>query len=648
MCGIAGIIQLDDRPIDLGLLKAMTDALVHRGPDGEGYVLFGCHHDQPIAVRGTLGAEHEWKGDRQAAYYVGLGHRRLAIVDLTPLGHQPMGSEDGRFWITYNGEVYNAPELRQELAASGIRFRSTSDTEVVLESYRRWGRSCLDRFNGMFAFALWDNKDRVLFCARDRFGIKPLYYRHDRGRFLFASEIKALLCDPSLVRRPNERAVWEYLSAVRQDQRADTFFEGVHQVQPGEWLTVDGGTEGGTGVVTRHRWWQLPQGAISTTLREASTRLRELIEDSVRLQLRADVPVGSCLSGGLDSSTIVCVMSRLLEGKNVPQTFSSCFEDGRYDERPFIRSVVEHAGVQSHQVFPDGAELWGQLSDIFWHQEEPLAGTSLLAQWEVMRAVGRAGVKVVLDGQGADETLCGYPGFVGSRLAELVLARRWQEGLREWKAWRRIHGGLQPTAVAGLVRGLFPEQATTWLRDRVMGNTAWINKQFGRAHRFHGGAGSCSEPGVLNAHMARTITQDLPALLHCEDRNSMAFSVEARVPFLDHRLVEWLVTVPSELKLRDGMTKVLLREAMVGVVPEDVRLRTDKMGFVAPEDTWMRGVWRPHIERLLHSDRMQSRQYWRSDVLKEWYQRYSHGRLRVGPTVWRWINLELWLRRFCD
>lgn len=645
MCGIAGIVQLDDAPVDLQLLEAMTNSLVHRGPDGEGYALLGRQNERPVAIRGRL---PEGTGNGASAYRVGLGHRRLAIVDLTPSGHQPMGSEDGRLWITYNGEVYNSLELRQELMAAGVRFHSTSDTEVVLASYRHWGPACLQRFNGMFAFAVWDNTARTLFCARDRFGIKPFYYRRDHGRFVFASEMKSLLCDSAFSRKPNERAVWEYLTSVRRDHRMDTFVEGIKQLQPGECMTVWEGGERPRGYAASERWWQLPQGTLSTTPAEASARLRELLEESVRLQLRADVPVGSCLSGGLDSSAIVCMMSQLLRGKGAVQTFSSCFEDARYDERPYIRSVVARTHSQSHQVFPDSVQLLDQLPEVLWHQEEPVAGMSVLAQWDVMRAVGGAGVKVVLDGQGADEVLCGYPGFAGSRLADLAREGRWLAAFGEWQAWRRVHGGLQSTAVAGLVRGVLPSRASSWLRDRVLGHAAWMNRRFLVAYHHDDGDPMSSGQSALGAHVARTLTHDLPALLHYEDRNSMAFSVEARLPFLDHRLVEWLVQVPPELKMAKGMTKVVLRQAMLGLLPDDVRLRTDKMGFVAPEDDWLRGPWRFQIESLLSSDEMRTRPYWQVEVMKDRYRRYCQGDAEAGQAVWRWVNLELWLRRFCD
>jgi asparagine synthase (glutamine-hydrolysing) len=649
MCGIAGIMQVNGRPLDGGLLEAMTGSLAHRGPDGEGYVLLSPDgREKPLAVIGKLSESVGVRAGRSAS--VGLGHRRLAVVDLTPLAHQPMGSEDGLVWITYNGEVYNAPELRRELSGLGHRFRSSSDTEVVLESYRRWGRACLARLNGMFAFALWDGRERLLFCARDRFGIKPFYYRLDRERFLFASEIKALLQDAAFRRLPNDGRVYDYLAASRQDHTTETFFQDLHQLAPGEWLAVaDAG--GGRPAVERGRWWSLPEGATSLTLEEAVAGTRERVEDAVRLALRADVPIGSCLSGGLDSSTIVCLMSRLLDGGGRVRTVSSCHDDRRFDERPYIRAVLAHTGASNDAVFPDAAQLFDDLPRILWHQEEPFGGTSILAQWAVMQAAGRAGVKVLLDGQGADELLCGYPGYLGSRVADLLRAGRVLSAASEWTAWRRRHGGWPPTAVAGVVRGLLPAGPVRWLRSRILGDSAWLNRQFVRTCRAADCARNGASPdrdGVLAAHLARSLTEDLPALLHYEDRNSMAFSVEARVPFLDHRLVEWLVRLPAEFKLRHGQTKVVLREAMTGILPESVRTRTDKMGFVTPEDRWLRRDLKTQIEGLLASDRFRSRPYWQADAIREQYRRYCEGRAAIRPAVWRWVNLEEWLRRFCD
>lgn len=648
MCGITGIIESLDRPVDARLLEAMTTALAHRGPDGEGYVLLAPgQREKPFAVVGQL-SQAVGRGESRSPYRVGLGHRRLAVVDLSPLGHQPMGSEDGAQWITYNGEVYNAPELRSELEALGHRFRSQSDTEVLLAAYRQWGPACLERCNGMFAFALWDGREQALFCARDRFGMKPFYYRHDGRRFLFASEIKALTLEPGWTCVPNDRAVHDYLTAARQDHTAETFFRDVRQLAPGEWMTVRPGwaRQGDRLVIGRTCWWSLQAAPQPVTLAQAAEGTRSLLEDSVRLQLRADVPVGSCLSGGLDSSSIVCLMTRLLQGR-APRTFSSCHEDARFDERPFIRLVLEQTGAANEAVFPDAHGLFQSLPDLVWQQDEPFAGTSILAQAAVMRAAGQAGLKVLLDGQGADELLCGYPGFLGSRLADLARGGQWLEGYREWRAWRRRHGGLPPAALAALARGLLPAGIVSRLRSGMLGLEQWLAPAFARRWRGTDGSGAM-EAGALETHWRRAVMQDLPALLHYEDRNAMAASIETRLPFLDHRLVEWLAGLPPELKLWRGITKVVLREAMTGILPEGVRLRRDKMGFVTPEDRWLRVDLRPSIETLLVSDSVRARPYWRAEALREQYRGYCEGRLSIGPAVWRWVNLEAWLRRFCD
>ncbi len=648
MCGIAGVVQVEGRPLDGQLLEAMTNSMRHRGPDGEGYVLLAPNHrEKPFSVTGSL---RRAVGGQVGNYSVGLGHQRLAIIDRTALGHQPMGTEDGLLWITYNGEVYNAPELRRELTQLGHRFRSSSDTEVVLESYRRWGTNCLPRLNGMFAFAVWDGRNNLLLCARDRFGIKPFYYLWDGRRFLFASEMKALLQDSSVRPKPHQRAVFDYLCQSRQDHTTETFFENIRQLAPGSWMTIKPEPDSSG---SQTSWWHLPEDNLTISPDEAAARMRALMEDSVRLQLRADVSVGSCLSGGLDSSTIVCLMSRLLR-EGHPLTVSSCHQDPRFDERPYIRAVLAKTGADNLEVFPDPVSLFGQLPRVLWHQEEPFANTSVLAQWDVMRTAGEAGVKVLLDGQGADELLCGYPGYLGSRLADLLRTGRWSTAGREFVSWRRVHGGLPPTAVAGLARGLLPDALTGWIRTRATGETSWMDRNFakqfgpGGGGRDQNGLSSHGHGSVLRAHIVRSVIQDLPALLHYEDRNAMAFSVEARVPFLDHRLVQWLVTLPPELKLREGVTKVLLREAMKGVLPETVRQRPDKMGFVTPQDHWLRVVWRPQIETMLASESMQSRPYWRASALPQLYREYCEGKLALGPALWRWVCLESWLRRFCD
>ena len=653
MCGIAGIVQVDERPLDVDLLERMTSALAHRGPDGEGYAFFHPNgSEKPVLIPGRLRDSVGRVSRDLGRARLGFGHRRLAIIDLSPLGQQPMASEDGAIWITYNGEVYNAPELRLELQGLGHQFRSVTDTEVVLESYRRWGPDCLRRFNGMFAFALWDEGARRIFCARDRFGIKPFYYRWAGRRWLFASEIKALLEDRDFVRRPNDRAVYEFLSRGRLDFSTETLFDGIRQLGPGQalMLSLDRPKSAAEPVVDA--WWRVDTEPSGASYAEAAVQLRELLEDSVRLQLRADVPIGSCLSGGLDSSSIVCLMSRLMPAGAAPvKTFTLSHDDPRDDERAYSRAVVAHTGAVSQEIGPAPDRLLADMAAIHWHQDEPMAGTSVLGQWAVMQAAATAGVKVLLDGQGGDEALLGYPGFYGSYLADLATRGQWMKGRQEWQAWRRVHGGLPSTAVAALVRGLLLDSAANRLRRRVTGESAWLAPAFSKtAASMTDSVRLPHRRGVtaLQRHQLRTLSEDLPALLHYEDRNAMAMGIEARVPFLDHRLVQSLVRLPSHYHLGEGRTKRLLREAMRGLLPEAVRLRSDKLGFVTPEAEWLRGPWRPSVQALLHSDRFRSRPYWKADVARSLFDRFCQGRAAIAPTVWRWASMEWWLERMCE
>ncbi|MBW2059864.1 MAG: asparagine synthase (glutamine-hydrolyzing), partial [Deltaproteobacteria bacterium] len=328
MCGIAGICEFGDGSVHVSCLKSMTAAIAHRGPDDEGYVLFGNGVTLELD-----GMETDAAGE---PFFLGLGHRRLSIIDLSAAGHQPMPNEDGTIWITYNGEIYNFLEIREELRKRGHRFRSNTDSEVILHSYEQWGVDCLRRFNGMWAFALWDGKKRRLFCARDRFGIKPFYFCREGDRFLFASEIKAILAYPRVRRIPNDACIYPYLAYGHLDTTGETFFKGIEQLRGGHYLTVDLESRR----IALSRYWDIkPETAASgKSDKTYADEFLELFTDAVRMRLRSDVTVGTCLSGGLDSSSIVCITSRLL-GNNGLRTFSSCFEDERYDERPFIDEV---------------------------------------------------------------------------------------------------------------------------------------------------------------------------------------------------------------------------------------------------------------------------------------------------------------------
>lgn len=638
MCGIAGIYNLTGAPIDLRLLEAMTRIQAHRGPDGEGYVLLdprGC--EKPVLIRERGAGSAGLHGLRHA---LGLGHRRLAILDLSPLGDQPMATGDGRCWVTYNGEIYNYIELREELSVKGHRFRSASDTEVLLAAYREWGEACVARFNGMFAFALWDAERRRLFCARDRLGVKPFYYTWDGERFTFASEIKALLGTGTRP-APSHRAVFDYLDGACLDYSVGTFFQGIHQLPPAHSMTVDRQP-------AVRRYWDLPYGGDRCLpMREAAERFGDLFRDAVRIRLRSDVPIGSCLSGGLDSSAIVCVASELLAGGR-QNTFSSCFDDPAYDERRFIEPVIARTRAEPRYAFPDPKDLVESLPLLVWQQDEPFGSTSIYAQWTVMRLASRSGAKVLLDGQGADETLAGYHGFFGALFADLAASGRWGTLVREWSGYRRLHG-LPPRHVfASLARAFLPPPLVRVARGRLTGSADWIAADFRRQW------GPSPEPpprreSRLRDMQRRLLTGNgLRALLHYEDRNSMAFGIEARLPFLDYRLVEFLHGLDSGLKIREGWTKAVLRDALEGVLPEEVRLRTDKMGFVTPEDVWFQTSLRDMARDILSDSRTRARGYLNVEAAVREFDAHVAGRKSLSFTIWRWLNLELWCRRFLD
>jgi asparagine synthase (glutamine-hydrolysing) len=651
MCAIAGIYDTTGRPVDLRLLEAMTQIQAHRGPDGEGYVLLAPGGaEAPWAVKGPPASSVPSGAHR---YPLGFGHRRLAIVDLSPLGQQPMATEDGRCWVTYNGEIYNHIELRQELRGKGHRFRSTSDTEVLLAAYREWGEACVTRFNGMFAFALWDGDRRRLFCARDRLGVKPLYYVWDGERFVFASEIKGLFA-AGLRPASNHRAVFDYLEGGCLDHTDGTFFEGVRQLGPAHCLTVDGRG------VTLVRYWDLPSMAEERgeTARETADAFLELFHDAVRLRLRSDVPIGTCLSGGLDSSSIVCVADVLMFGDKSEvsravagarhRTFSSCFEDPAFDERRFISPIVARIGAEPHYVFPDPKELIATVSQLVWRQDEPFGSTSIFAQWNVMRLAAQAGVKVLLDGQGADEQLAGYHGFFGALYADLIAGKRWGTLLRELTAYHRLHGPFPRSLLANFARAVLPVPLVRAFRGRMTGSVDWIARDFRRQWETPPAESRGPSSHVQRMERALLTGSGLRALLHYEDRNSMAFGIETRLPFLDYRLVEFLSRVPASGKIRGGWTKAVLRDAMEGILPEEVRWRVDKMGFVTPEDQWFRTTLRDLMREVLTDPRTRARGYLNVDAALREFEAHLAGRKNLAFTLWRWLNLELWCRRFLD
>lgn len=620
MCGICGVVELD-RPPERETVQRMTDALAHRGPDGDGYFF-----DDGVA----------------------LGHRRLAIIDLSDAGLQPFVSEDGRYRLLHNGEVYNYRELRAELETKGHRFRTATDTEVVLAAFREWGDACVKRFNGMWAIAIWDGVERSLFCSRDRFGIKPFLYRLDGRRFAFASELKAFRADRTRPLRANPRVVRDYLEQGYLEHTRETFVDGVVRLPPAHSLRFD---EKGLRVA---RHWALEEREPPPG--DPAEAFRELFIDSIRLRLRSDVSIGTALSGGLDSSSIAVGVDHLLrtEVENAKpvgerqKTFTAYFEDRGFDERPFAEAVVEQTRTEAHWISYSDRDLVESLPAVVEAQEEPFGSASIVSQWWVWRAAKQAGVTVMLNGQGADEILAGYPVYYGSRYADLLAQRRLRELGTELSAFRNLHGASALRAAAIVARPFAPEALKWKLRARVTGGATMTTTELKHAPRA-----PSPDPNTFHDHLRRQLhvilaARGLPELLHYEDRNSMAHSMEARLPFLDYRLVELMFSLDGRQLISGGMTKVVLRRALADLLPPVVRDRVDKLGFVTPGGRFFRGALGDLAVDLFHSQELRDRGFVDGAAAAKRLAEHRSGGREAGFELWRALNLELWARAFVD
>ena len=659
MCGVVGIVSLTGGPVDLSILQRMNNLQSHRGPDGEGFVL-GRTHNSPTFEYSFV--RHTEQAQPGPPVCVGLGHRRLAILDLSDRGLQPMASSDNNTWIVFNGEIYNYLELKSELKAHGYLFTTRTDTEVLLRAYLQWGEDCLPRLEGMYAFAVWDGPRGRLFCARDRLGIKPFYYATPNGYFIFASEIKSLLAFPGLEAAPAAAAVLGFLVHGNCDYDETTILSNVKALPAAHCLTLDVNTRR----ISPRRYWQItPQPNGAATHEEQIAGLKDLLLATVRKHLNSDVRVGSCLSGGLDSSTVVSLAGKIWReqpeaaralGANF-YTFTSCYEQRELDERDYALAVSSSVEVTPQLVFPSPSDFWSDFERMAWHEDMPFGGLSYYAQWSVMRAAKEAGVKVLLDGQGGDEVFGGYAKFRYAYLISLLRAGRLAKMVRELGATLRqgdryvldIRKGFRylPKSVRSLL------SVDSLLKDVLRAD--WgraVSAEATPATRWWrntSAAGNGDGPWTImqRIQIDDLLLDTLPTLLRLEDRSSMAFSLEARVPLLDHKLVEYGISLPDDLKVRNGWSKYALRQAMRGLLPESVRLRKSKLGFAAPDHSWLSRELRPHVTELIEDD-LRCREYVDPAVLRRWY---NSGRVDAANTesclgLFRILSLEMWMRAF--
>lgn len=610
MCGICGIIRTNDQLVDPAHIHQMMRAQKHRGPDDEGVFIENG---------------------------VGLGFVRLSIIDLSLSGHQPMSSADNRYVVVFNGEIFNYIEIREELKELGHQFRTNTDTEVLLTAYREWGEECLNRFNGMWAFAIYDKVNKSVFASRDRYGVKPFYYLQTKEFIAFASEIPPLLSLLPARPTPDFQSIFDYLAFNRTDQTERTFFNEIKKLQHGSTLRIEAGR------VSIAQWYNLRANVSKAKGFSNPDEFRELFRSSIDLRLRSDVPVGVCLSGGLDSSSIVSVLLSNFDKRDL-NTFSAVYSKGQIgDETEFIKEY-EPFLTNMFYTTPTGESLKQDLKNFVKAHAEPIPSTAPYAQFKVME-LAKGKVVVTLDGQGADEELAGYHYFFGFYFKDLLRRLKLGRLFKEIYYYIAKHRSL--LGIKSFVFFLMPQKLRTSTRVK---EKAYLNKQFiqeyGQSNNI---AGNLYGAKTLQEALLNHFEYKLEHLLKWEDRNSMWFSLEARVPFLDYRLVEKILATPGEMVIRNGMTKHILREGMRGVLPEKIRIRKDKIGFDTPQDRWFRTAeWQEVVFEVLRSDSFRQRNIIDVENALAQYQQHLNGKINISKEIWKWVHIEHWFRMFID
>lgn len=628
MCGIVGIVRFDEKPIKKDELQTMMQVIKHRGPDDEGMFIDG---------------------------HVGLGHVRLSILDLSSAGKQPMTDSTGRYTIIQNGESYNYIELREELKALGYKITTQTDTEVVLNGYIAWGEKVLDRLNGMFAMAIYDKQEQTLFIARDRFGVKPLYYHIEDGQLIFASEIPAILKALPGKPKANENAIFDYLVFNRTDQTEETFFDGIFKLQHGcsMMLKLDSANLDAAHLEKKdlpiRKWYDLAEHVrdlkfqvSNLKFEEAKAKYMELFKKAIELRLRADVPWGVCLSGGIDSSAITATLIREMKKPDV-NSYSAVYRKGSWaDESEFIKEfegIVPHM----HYVHPDAEGMLAHLDDYVRIQGEPTPTNSPFALYCVLEEASKD-VKVILDGQGSDEALAGYEYIPGLYYKTLFTHLKWGRLAKEIVQYAKLHKSWRHVKYMAFF--LLPSRMRTKVRVMQRG---YIDQEFVAKHKDSVIADELYGANTMTEMLVAHFEYKLEHLNKWGDRDTMAFGVEGRSPFLDKDLVEYSIALKDELKIKGGYTKFILREVMKGIMPEKVRLRVDKRGFSVPMDEWYRTEgFQKLVKEILESESFAKRGYFKPEEAKKLYERHLRGEVNVAKDIWKWINLELWFRKYID
>ena len=629
MCGICGIFNYErTRPVERSTLATMNRQITHRGPDDEG-----------LFVEGN----------------VGIAMRRLSIIDVKS-GHQPLSNETGDIWIVYNGEIYNHEALRKDMQARGHIYRTKSDTESIVHLYEEYGRDCVRHLQGMFAFVIWDQKRRVIFGARDRLGIKPFYYRRENGTFLFGSEIKTILSYPGVTAEFNRGTLGEYL-AFGYTSGADTMFSGIHKLMPGHWFELNEAGDWKT-----EEYWDLRVTPDDGSLPEKHyvDQCRAGLETAVSSHLMSDVPLGVFLSGGVDSSAVAALTKRIR--REPVETFAVGYEEEAFSELRYAQEVADHIGTRHHEVRVSKQEFFDALPRLIWHEDEPIVWPSSVALYFVAK-LARERVTVVLTGEGSDETLGGYSRYALTRWN--ARADRIYRGITPSFLRRQVRSAIQSKALGATLQRRF--EHTFLGRDGAHWESFYFDNFYSafaqseqaelltpEATRDAGdpysnvmGAWENSSGDLLHKLLYTDIKTYLVELLMKQDQMSMAASIESRVPFLDHVLVEQQMRIPTKYLLEGLSGKKILKRALEDILPHDILYRK-KMGFPTPWSRWLRGDQLNDVESMLTSERSQARGLFQVNVLREMFSEHRKNQRDHTDRIWRLMNLELWHRIFID
>ncbi len=626
-------------------IRIMTDIINYRGPDDYGYL---GHNNSNLEIK-----KFKEKTPNNL-FNVFLGHRRLSIIDLSEQGHQPMSYNDEKLWMVLNGEIYNYIELREELVAKGYQFRSRSDTEVVLAAYMEWGVNCLNKFNGMWSFALLDTVKQQMFCARDRLGIKPFYYHFNREYFSFGSEMKQLLTLPWVDTTVNTGVVFDYLTFSSYGSNSEqTVFENIMDLRGGHYLLVPLQPSAFSSWYPEPaKWWDIDLSLKLPGLsdQEYASRYYELLYDSVKLRLRSDVPVGTCLSGGLDSSGIACLVDMMMKSSGISgmqKTFTAISSIPRFDETEYAKEIINVTNAFASFVEPTFDGLLKDMRNLIWHQEEPFLSTSIFAGWTVYQLVKAGGVTVSLDGQGPDEILGGYKNMPFHAATENFILLQFSDFLKNYSGLKLRYGYSDSRIWKEIMSRIIKGKVPIPMMGRVKWAKGYLSEDFFEEglrksvylkkirEKMH--SGNFFDRELY--HSAKD-TGSLPGILRQVDRNSMAFSIEARVPFLDYRLVEYSFSLPSNQKIRNGITKYVYRNAMKGVIPEKILSRKSKLGFVTAEADWLKDEARVPFFEIFSS--ISESAWYKKDAILSRFNAYQSGKLPYSNLFWQVVNLEIW------